>query len=149
MNDLLDTLRGDLMWIYKGKEINSHADLLPECTDFVYVLTYADGRYYIGKKTVRAIRRLKPTKKQLAIRKNYVRKEMKDLPFMKYEGSHEIECDEITKKEIFYQCRTKKAATYLEVAMLFHFDAVFDDCYLNKNISGTFFDNDLDGLLEE
>jgi hypothetical protein len=137
------------MWIYKGKEVNGHEDLLEGCTDFVYVIRYTDGKAYIGKKTIRSIRRLKPTKKQLAIRKNYVRKELVNLPFVKYEGSHDKEGLEVSEKEIIWQCSTKKAATYLETGMLFAYDCIFDDDYLNENIAGTHFNNSLDGLLEE
>ena len=137
------------MWEYKEKTISSHADLLPTCTDVVYQLTYESGKKYIGKKAVRSMRRLKPTKAQLKIRKNYKRVEMKDLPFMKYEGSSLETVDEIvSSKEILYQCSTRKAATYVECAMLFGENAIFEDEYLNKNISGTFYDNDLDGLLD-
>lgn len=136
------------MWLYQGKEIHCHDDLLPECTDFVYQITYTNGQMYIGKKTVRSIRRLKPTKAQLKIRKNYVRKEMKNLPFLKYEGSHDTEGLEVLEKEIIYQCSTKKAATYLETGLLFHYDCIFDNSYINKNIAGTHFNNSLDGLLE-
>ncbi len=137
------------MWIYKGKEIHSHEDLLPGCTDFVYLITYTNGQMYIGKKTVRSIRRLKPTKAQLKIRKNFVRKEMKNLPFVGYKGSHDKVLDlDIKEKEIIYQCNTKKAATYLETGMLFHYDCIFDKNYVNENIAGTHFDNSLDGLLE-
>ena len=42
-------------WFYQGKEIKSHEDLLPDCTDFVYELLFTDGTKYIGKKTVRSI----------------------------------------------------------------------------------------------
>jgi hypothetical protein len=137
------------MWIYNGTPVDSHADLLTGCTDFVYLITYACGRMYIGKKSVRAIRRLKPTKKQLSKRKNYVRKEWVDLPFAKYEGSSELTQGlKAVSKEILYQCSTKKAATYLEVALLMHHDALFDPDFINENISGTFFNSDLDGLLE-
>ncbi len=136
------------MWVYKGKDIHDHSDLLEACTDFVYIITYTNGLMYIGKKTVRSVRRLKPTKAQLKIRSNYVRKKMVDLPFLKYEGSHDVEDLEILKKEILYQCSTKKAATYLETGMLFHYDCIFDNSYINKNIAGTHFDNSLDGLLE-
>lgn len=135
------------MWLYKGEEILSHADLLPGCTDFVYQIEYATGQLYIGKKTVRSIRKKKPTKAQLKQRKNYSRKEMTDLPFVKYEGSHGEDL-EITKKEILYQCSTKKSATYIEAALLFYFHAIFDPKYLNQNISGVYFDTSLDGLLE-
>ena len=137
------------MWTFRDKEIFTHEDLAPDCTDFVYEIWYTNGQKYIGKKTVRSLRRLKPTKKQLAIRKNYVRKEVTNLPFAKYEGSHGTDLGlEIKEKFILYQCSTKKAATYLESALLFHHDALFDPIYLNENISGKFFDNDLDGLIE-
>ena len=137
------------MWIYQGKEILTHDDLLPGCTDFVYMIQYANGQRYIGKKNVMSVRRLKPTKKQLKIRKNYVRKELVKHKFVDYIGSHEVPTDLIIEcKEILYQCSTKKAATYLEAALMFHHDAIFDPCYLNENISGTFFNNSLDGLLE-
>jgi len=137
------------MWIYNGTPVASHTDLVKGCTDFVYLITYECGHMYIGKKTVRAIRRLKPTKKQLARRKNYVRKEWVDLPFVKYEGSSKLTRGlKIASKEILYQCKDKKAATYLEMALLVHHDALFDSAFINENISGTFFDNSLDGLLE-
>ena len=142
------------MWWYNGKKVKSHADLHEDCTDFVYVMYFTDkcGKEYkyIGKKTVRSMRRIKPTKAQLAIRKNYVRKEVKDLPFVKYEGSSkETEGYTLTAKEILHQCSTKKAATYIEAALLFEEHAIFSDEYLNKNISGRFYDNDLEGLIDD
>ena len=138
------------MWLYKGKEVVSHEDLLPDCTNFVYEITYESGKKYIGKKTVRSMRRLKPTKAQLKIRKNYKRVEMKNIPFVDYVGSsQETEGQIVVSKEILYQCSTKKAATYVECATLFAEHAIFDDEYLNLNISGTFFDNDLEGLLDQ
>lgn len=137
------------MWLYNGKEIYSHDDLLPECTAFVYEITYVDGRKYLGQKTVKSIRRKKPTKAQLDKRKNYVRKEWVNLPFVNYEGSlDKSECPEILSKEILYQCKGKKAATYLETALLFEYNAIIKDTHLNKNILGKFFDCDLVGLLE-
>jgi len=137
-------------WKYNGKEIKSHNDLLPECTNFVYELTFSDNTKYIGKKTVRSIRRLKPTKAQLAIRKNYVRKELKNSPFLDYEGSSEENKDKIlVSKEILYQCSNKKTATYIETALLFENNVLFSKTYNNKNILGTFYDNSLEGLLDD
>ena len=139
-----------MLWVYNGKEIRSHKDLNPECTNFVYLLEFTDNTKYIGKKTVRSIRRIKPTKAQLAIRKNYVRKELKDPPFLDYEGSSkENKGKELKSKTILYQCSTKKAATYIETALLFEYNAIFSEEYTNKNILGKFFDNDLEGLLGE
>jgi len=137
------------VWIYKNKEVTSHEDLLPECTDFVYMITYKSGKKYIGKKTCRSMRRLKPTKEQLKIRKNFKRVEMKNLPFVSYVGSSkETEGQVVDTKEILYQCSTKKAATYIEAGLLFDQNAIFSDEYLNLNISGKFFDSDLNGLLD-
>lgn len=137
-------------WYYNNKEITSHEDLLPECTDFVYCLYYESGKKYVGKKTVRSLRRLKPTKKQLVIRKNYKRVEIKNLPFTDYVGSSKETVDEVVvKKEILYQCATKKAASYIETGILFNENAIFSEEYLNLNISGRYFDNDLDGLLDQ
>lgn len=136
------------MWTFEGKAVNSHEDLLPGCTDFVYEISYTNGQKYIGKKTIRSLRKLPPTKEQLAKRKNYARREIKNLPFIKYEGSHEgAEGLEIQTKKILYQCRTKKASTYIETALLFEYHAIFRDVYLNLNIAGTHFDNSLDGQL--
>ena len=136
------------MWLYRGKEIHSHEDLPDSCTNIVYVITYESGKYYLGKKTIRSMRRLKPTKKQLAKRKNYRRVEMKDIPFISYCGSSKETLGEVVKsKQILYLCSTKKAATYLEAAELFEHDAIFKKEFLNKNVSGRFFQNDLEGLI--
>ena len=43
------------MWMYEDKEIHSHDDLDPLCSDIVYCITYTDGSLYIGKKTVRSM----------------------------------------------------------------------------------------------
>jgi hypothetical protein len=137
-------------WTYEGKEIKSHEDLDPLCTDIVYCIYYTNGQMYFGKKRVRAMRRLKPTKAQLAIRKNYVRKEIKDLPFLDYVGSSkETEGLEIAAKEIIYQCSTKQTATYLEAMLLFDVNALIDPLYVNSNILGSFFDSALNGLIEK
>ncbi len=137
-------------WVYQGKDILSHEDLFEETTNFVYELKFSDGTKYIGKKTVRSIRRIKPTLAMKAIRKNYVRKELKDIPFAKYEGSSkENEDKTLISKEILYQCSNKKTSSYIEMALLVTEDALFTDKYNNKNISGTYFMDSLDGLLGE
>lgn len=137
------------MWLYKGKEVHCHADLISTCTDIVYCITYQSGKKYIGKKSVCSMRRLKPTKEQLKVRKNFKRVELKDIPFANYTGSSkETEGEIVNQKEILYQCSTKKAATYIEAAILFAENAIFEDEYLNKNIIGKFFDSDLNGLLD-
>lgn len=138
-----------MTWVFKDKKINSHEDLHPDCTDIVYEITYKSGKTYIGKKAVRAMRRVKPTKAQLAVRKNYVRKELKDLPFINYEGSSDNTANEIiVSKEIVHQCSQRRTATYIEAAWLFEVNAIFNDMYLNENIQGCYFDNAMQGYLE-
>lgn len=133
------------MWYGRGgREIEHHDDLHPDCTDIVYILYYSDGRMYIGKKAVRAIRRKPPLKG-----KKRNRRIMTNLPFLNYQGSFEGSKD-ITpvKKVILHQCSKRKASTYLEVELLFKYGAVFDDKYINNCISGTFYSNSLDGVIE-
>lgn len=133
------------MWHYRGKEIYSHDDLEPNCTDFVYVIVYEGGQRYIGKKAIRSIRRKPPLKG-----KKRNRRIMTNLPFINYQGSHEHAKDLIAvEKRILFQCSLRKTATYIEIALLIEFHAIFDDNYINENISGTLFRNSLDGLMPE
>ena len=139
-----------MYWIYQDNLIKSHKDLYETCQSIVYELTYTDQTKYIGKLVVRSMRRLKPTKKQLAIRKNYKRVELKDIPFIEYKGSSkENEGKTLLSKEILYQTSDKKTASYIEMALLVINEVLFTDKYNNKNISGTYFDNSLNGLLGE
>ena len=133
------------MWIFNGKEVNSHDDLHPDCTDFVYVIEYDNQRLYIGKKAVRAIRRKPPLKG-----KKRNRRIMTNLPFLNYQGSHE-QAKEFTavKKEILFQCRSRRTATYLEMELLVENEAIFLDKYINENIGGSYFKNSLDGLIRD
>ena len=138
-----------IRWFYRNKVIIGHDSLPKECTHIVYRLTFCDSMQYIGYKTVRSERRLKPTKAQLAIRKNYKRVEWKDLPFVDYVGSSkENEGKELVSKEIIYFCSNKRTATYLETKLLMSLGAIEpNSVYTNKNIGGKWFDNCLDGLL--
>jgi hypothetical protein len=131
------------MWTYHEKPIDSHDDLDPRCTDFVYVITYDDGRMYIGKKAIRAIRRKPPLKG-----KKRNRRIMTNLPFVNYQGSHDL-AKELTpaRKEIVFQCSQRKAATYLEIELIVEQRALFKDEFINENLSGTFFKSSLDGLI--
>jgi hypothetical protein len=136
------------IWTYDGKDILSHNDLPEETTDIVYRINYTDNTSYIGKKTIRADRRLKPTKEQLAIRKNYKRVESKLLPFKDYIGSSkENDGKDIRNKVILFCCSNKRTATYLESKLLFMHNVLENDIFNNKNILGSFYGNCLDGLI--
>lgn len=131
------------MWVYKGKSVNGHDDLHPDCTDIVYLIKYTSGEQYIGKKAVRAMRKYPPLKGKVRCRRK-----LKDLPFANYKGSHGRSDDlEVLRKEILYQCSKRKAATYMETSLLFEHRAIFSPSYLNENIGGTFFRNSLEGII--
>ncbi len=136
-------------WKYNGKKILSHSDLPDNTTHIVYELTYADGMKYLGYKTVRSERRLKPTKTQLAIRKNYKRVEFKDLPFVNYNGSSKAnDGREVVSKEILHITSNKRTANYLEVKLIMMNSAIENnDKFTNLNCNGKWYDNCLDGLI--
>jgi len=133
------------MWIFHGNPIESHDDLHPDCTYFVYVITYDNAKRYIGKKCVRSIRRKPPLKG-----KKRNRRIMTNHKFDNYQGSFEDASEmRAIHKEILYQCSSSKAATYMEIAELVDTDAIFRKSYINENISGTFFKNSLDGWIRD
>jgi hypothetical protein len=136
------------MW--NNQPIKSHKDL-PDCiTHIVYKIYYTDGTVYVGYKAIRGEKRLKPTKAQLAIRKNYKRVETKELPFVQYVGSSaENKGKTILMKEILHLTTNKRTATYLENKILFTEGAIEQspvNNFNNKNIGGKWYDNCLDGL---
>jgi hypothetical protein len=135
-------------WTYKTHPVHSHADLPEECTHIVYLLGYSDGTKYVGYKTVRSDRRMKPLKD---MRKNAKRIVRKDLPFVKYTGSSKYnEGKELVSKEILHLCSNKRTATYLEVKeMIVRGSVEPDSGYNNENILGKFFNNCLDGLIKD
>ena len=138
------------MWTYKDKDILSHNDLPEGTMEIVYLITYDDGKKYLGKKTVRSNRRVPPTKAQLAIRKNYKRIELKDIPFDKYKGSSKLTVKmKVVSKEIIYCCSSKRTSSYIETRELMSRRAIEGDEYVNANITGKYFDNCLDGLIHE
>ena len=136
-------------WTFNGEKIVNHSCLPIECVAIVYVIRYDDGLNYIGQKVVRSERRLKPTKAQLAIRKNYKRVEVKDLPFKDYTGSSKENAGRtIVSKEILAMTSNKRTASYIETKLLMKYGAIeSNDKFSNQNISGRYFDNCLDGLI--
>ena len=130
-------------WTYRESIVENHDDLLIECTDIVYLITYVDGMKYLGKKAVRSMRRKPPLKGK---KRNRII--LTNLPFQKYVGSHEAETAEILSREILYQCSCRKSSTYVETALLFEFDAIADPMFLNENILGKFFARDVIGILD-
>jgi|SaaInlV_100m_DNA_6_1039743.scaffolds.fasta_scaffold19220_2 hypothetical protein len=127
-------------WVCNGKEMLSHDDFTDDVVGFIYLITYTNGQQYIGKKLIRSIVKLKPTKEQLAIRKNYSRKEMRNKPFVNYVGSHKTDkYMEIQSREMIEICSDKINLTYCEIKWMMKYDVLNNDKYLNGNIAGKFF----------
>jgi len=127
-------------WTHNGKEMLSHGDFTSDTVGFIYRIIYTDNREYIGKKLIRSNRKLKPTKKQLAIRKNYKRVERIDLKFTDYEGSSKNTVGLIiSKKEIIELSSDKVNLSYMETKWLMRHDVLCDDKYLNDCIGGTYY----------
>jgi len=129
-----------LHWIHNNKEMLSHDDFTEDVVGYIYCITYTNGQKYIGKKLIRSIVKLKPTKAQLAIRKNYKRMEMKDKPFVKYNGSSKESVGlTVAKKEIIELCSDKINLTYAEMKHQVMCNVLTDEKYINANIGGKFF----------
>lgn len=109
-----------------------------------YVMRNASGKIITsksGRKHARSIGN--------KARKEYYETVTTDKKFIAYKGSSELSKELVVKtKEILYQCSNKKAATYIEAALMFEHDVLFTEEYVNENILGSFYNNSLDGLLE-
>jgi len=129
-----------LNWIHNGKPIYSHEDFTEDVVGFIYKITYSCGKEYIGKKLIRSLVRVKPTKAQLAIRKNYKRMEWKNKPFKSYEGSTKNSVGlVVAQKEIIELCSDKLNLTYSEIKHQIRLDVLCDDKFINDCIGGKFY----------
>ena len=110
-----------------------------------HVLRDEDGKIITSKQGRKNAR-----ERGLKAKAEYYEELLTDKPFTKYEGSsEENEGKTLEHKEILYQSSNKKTASYIETALLFTNEVLFTEEYNNKNISGTYYDNSLDGLLGE
>ena len=131
-------------WLYNEKEVTE--EMVPDgAIGFVYVITHIPtNRFYIGKKSLTATRRLKPLKGK--IRKRVVRKAS---DWEKYYSSNEWIKEQIKegkseefRREIIEFCYSKKALSYLEVYYQFKHNVLSNENSINENILGKFFRKD-------
>ena len=134
------------MWLYKNKEINSIEDMPTDTFGFVYLVTHTpSGKKYLGKKQLIANRTLPPLKGQ-----KKKRKIQKESDWKTYYGS-QTEVKQLVKesqdmlefvREIRIFVSTKKLLGYYENKLLYAYDVLENDEYLNNNISGKYFRKD-------
>jgi len=128
-----------IQWKLNGKPCD---DIPLGCIGFVYIIYYTDGTYYVGKKLAKSLRKKKPL---VGMRKNARRMVMTEHKWREYEGSTEFSKGRVIKeKEILAWCATKQGMTYIETALQFNMNVLFDKMALNKNILGKFFPNVLE-----
>jgi hypothetical protein len=146
-------------WKFLNKDFT---EPLEDKYGFIYILIYenqqGDRRYYIGKKNFWSFRELKALKnskkrkghiKFLNHRKNgkLVKYELikKESDWKTYTGSYKGDLSDLTlvEKYILTFAESKRHSTYLETKMLFNFNALERDDFLNDNILGKFFRGNL------
>jgi hypothetical protein len=127
--------RVHLSWFLEGEVM----DQIPDGGHgFVYLITFTNGKRYIGKKNFYAYRNVKQDgskkKVNLVLESNWKR----------YNSSMRILDDvklEVAKKEVLKVVSNKTQLTYWEVYYQFQYNVLLDDSFLNKNILGRFYKN--------
>ena len=146
-------------WIYKKEEIEDIHQFPNNTYGFIYKITHLPSKKsYIGKKVLFHNKKVKLTKKELAIyegvsgRRPSYKISIVESDWKKYWGSNKtlinlIKSEPIDnfKKEILILCPTKKLLTYYETQTLFVYRVLEEpDLYFNDNILGKFFTKDFD-----
>ena len=126
-----------------------------EYVGYIYVtLHLPTGRQYIGKKNFFHTINKKLGKKELAElpvargKKPTKKQVVKESDWKTYYGSA-AEIKVLPKDEmnryVLKLCKNKKELTYWETKMLFQYNVLEDDRYINDNILGKFYRKDLQG----
>ena len=142
-------------WEFKGKEITNIKQLPEGAVGFIYILTFSDGKRYIGRKSLYSVRKKPLGKKALSEIKDKRLKKYeiikKESDWNKYYSSNKTikekmksgELD-IESREIIKVCFTEKQMTYFETQALFCYGVLeYPEQYYNDNILGKFYKKDL------
>lgn len=111
---------------------------------FVYMITYTNGKKYVGKKQFWSVTKKAFGKKKLAelADKRAKKYEMvtKENDWRKYEGSSkETKGFIIQSKAILEVCPDKINLTYCEVKWMMKLDVLVDEGFVNSNVLGKFY----------
>ena len=135
-----------IQWLWEGDHIKDE-DIPENAVGFIYMIEHIPtGKYYIGKKNLKAKRTLPPLKgkkrKRKVIKESDWRKYMSSNQWIKEEVSNGGEED--FKKKILQFCYSAKSLTYYELYWQFKYNVLADENSLNDNLLGKFFRKDLD-----
>jgi hypothetical protein len=135
-----------IQWLWEGNHIKD-AEVPESAVGFIYMIEHIPtGKYYIGKKNLKAKRTLPPLKG-----KKRKRKVIKESDWKKYMSSNQWIKEEVSnggeenfKKKILQFCYSAKALTYYELYWQFKYNVLADENSLNDNLLGKFFRKDLE-----
>lgn len=146
-------------WLYKKNEIEDISHFPNNTYGFIYKITHTPtNKSYIGKKVLYHNKKIKLTKKELAMYEGVVGRRpsyklaIAESDWKKYWGSNKTllellktELKENFKREILITCPNKKLLTYYETQTLFVYRVLEEpDLYFNDNILGKFYRKDFD-----
>ena len=121
-------------WTYRGEIFDE--SLVDKYYGFVYSITCADGRMYIGRKAFWFMRKQRGAKRRSKIESDW----------RKYYGSSDIVKDMVKelgpdnfKREILSLHITKGEMNYTEVKEQFQRNVLESEDYINDNINGKYF----------
>lgn len=140
-----------MTWTYDDQPFTE----LPEGVfGFVYIISYSDSTYYLGKKQCVSEKQLpvlqngtiRPGAHRIARNINGKRVQFdvlrKETAWKKYTGSSKLTAGKtIVAKTILQFAYTRRQLTYLETKYLFCYEVLEKPEFLNENILGKFFDN--------
>ena len=139
-------------WSYQGQPFTDPQSY----HGFIYHITYSDGTEYIGKKdffTSKKLPALKsgiPRPDSTRTYKNsngsriYFDIVKQETNWRTYSGSSKLTSNKVPiSKEILALASSKRELTYLEVKYLFMYNVLECDSFVNENILGKFFKNNL------
>ena len=155
------------MWFYHkldnipDYETITSIEQVPEgAIGFIYLIEYVDGCKYIGKKNLYSKRTVAATKSDKP-RKNTIDRiykntgkgfrqaydvVLKESDWLTYKGSHrECTIRIVKEKHILQFAYSKAELTYLEAKYLFSNSVLESSKFLNDNILGSFFRNNIHG----
>ena len=144
-----------MSWEFKGRTITNTKQLPEGAHGFIYLLTFSDGKQYIGRKNLYSVQKKPLGKKELATRTDQRLKKykvvVKESDWINYTSSNKYVNEsmkegslEIVKREIIKISFTAKQTTYYETQALFCYGVLeYPENYYNDNILGKFFKKDL------
>lgn len=142
-----------MSWLY-NKKVFTDKMIPKNAHGFLYMISLTvDGKkmFYVGKKNFYSVRNVKLGKRALAARKDKrgsKKKRVEKLSYQNYYSSNDVIKKAVkggikVKREILKICYSKIELTYEETKELFVLDVLNKNNYLNNNILGRFYRNNI------